>query len=186
MRRIVFVFAVVVAVVGSSVAFADPVPNEPAKDPATAVLLSAGTTLVGMGLVTGENDKVALLGVITMYVGPATGSWYAGSAGVPGLVARLVAAGLIVKGLQKWQNEEDGWDCPELTEGECDASFAWAEREGRRGTYLVWSGVGLWATSTVVDIVLAHRAAKKSNERQLAVAPTYVNGSPGVALGMRF
>jgi hypothetical protein len=194
MRRLVL--AVVLALM-SSVAGADggspppgmtPPTHVPASDtrsPTTAVVLSAGTTLLGMAMIAGESDRTTMFGVLTMYVGPTTGLWYAGNVGWPGLVARLVAAGLIVKGLEQWDNAYLAADCIEFDEGECDDSFAYADRENRRGGYLVWSGVGIWATSTIVDVALAHRAARKWNERNVTVVPTF-NGGPGVALGMRF
>jgi hypothetical protein len=160
-------------------------PTEPGKSPTTAVILSAGTSLLGMAMVSSDSDGAKLFGLLTMYVGPTTGLWYGGDIGWPGLVARLVAAGLVVKGLEHWENAELIEDCIADAYDDCSNIYELSDRELRKGDYMVWGGIGIWAASTVVDIALAHRAARKWNERNISVAPTF-NGGPGLALGMKF
>jgi hypothetical protein len=191
MRRLVLVTAFLVA---SSVASAQPGVSPPAapqtseagKDPTTAVLLSAGMTLAGMAMIASGNEGAAVLGVVTMYVGPSTGQWYSGKIGGVGLLTRLAAAGAIGAGLMYWSASQ-GIDCLSIeNDAECDALLDEADRDGAIGSVLFWGGVSAWATSTVVDIVLAHRAAKRWNERNFTLAPTLVNGGAGFALGMKF
>jgi hypothetical protein len=65
----------------------------------TAVLLSVGTTLVGLVLLTqADNDATAFFGGAVMTLGPSTGRWYAGELSLLGVGLRSVAAGAMFLG----------------------------------------------------------------------------------------
>jgi hypothetical protein len=156
------------------------------KDPATAVALSLGTTLGGVALVASGSDAGVMLGLGAMYIGPSTGQWYSGKIGTIGLVVRAVSVAAVLQGIQLLE-AEIGYDClGQEDDPECAAGMESAHRRADYGPIFIYAGLGAWAASTIVDIVLAHRAAKQWNERNVTVTPTLVNGGAGLAFDMRF
>jgi hypothetical protein len=164
--------------IASRFAAADDAPPEP-KDPSTAVVLSAGgtaasATLFLLGVKT-ENGALAAAGLISSLVTPSAGEIYAGRLGTPGLVLRLVSAGVAVAGVQEM------FKCFLASSSSCqyDAELA--------GTLIVAGGIG-YASGILYDIATAGRAADDYNRRMhVRVTPTVIPtaaSGPAVGLGI--
>lgn len=163
-------------------------PTATAKSPELAVALSAGITLGGLALATGDNDETAMLGLLAMYVGPSTGIWYGGNLALsaPGLAARALSVGMLFKGLALMEGAALT-DCLGVDDAaECDRYLAEADAEQTRGERYTYAALAMWTASTLVDLGLAHHATNKWNERNVTVTPTFIGGGPGLSLGGTF
>ena len=157
--------------------FADDSPPVP-KDRGTAFALSAGGTALSAVLVmAGANSGNAPLvgaGLVGSLIAPSAGHIYAGKLGTPGLVLRLVSAGVAVAGLNEaLKCVGQGSPCdhdPELA-----------------GRLLVAAGIG-YASGALLDIATAGRAVDDYNQRlHLRVTPTVLptsSSGPAVGLGI--
>lgn len=144
----------------------DAVEAPPAKDPATAAWLSAGTTVVGMAAVVaagGESEQLVGLPVV-MLVGPSVGHWYARDVWSVGLGVRLAGAATIGVGLTRWCDPDDP-----------------GERCGGREVYL--AGGALLLVGAILDIATAPEAARRANRgTRPTVVPTVTGDRAGVAV----
>lgn len=159
-----------------------------AKSPELAVALSAGITLGGFALATGDNDETAMLGLLAMYVGPSTGIWYGGNVALsaPGLAARALSAAMLLKGLALMESSELT-DCLGVDDqAECDRYLAQAEADYTRGERYTYASLIVWTASTLVDLGLAHHATKRWNERNVTITPTLVGDGPGLSFSGAF
>lgn len=156
-------------------AFADESPPEP-KDRGTAFALSAGgTALSAVLVIAGANSGNAPLvgaGLVGSLIAPSAGHIYAGKLGTPGLVLRVVSAGVAVAGVN------EALKCFGET-GSCDHDPEWA------GELLVLAGIG-YASGILLDIATAGRAVDDYNQRlQLRVTPAVIpTASSGRAVGL--
>ncbi len=154
------------------------------KSEATATGLAIGGTVAGFALMAagGAQDSEAMgwigLGVAT--VGPAAGHFYAGETG-HGLVTTTIRAASIASFAVGFEMSFCLFDC---------ANRDVARR--RTGDMLAFGGLGLYAATTIYDLVDAHQAAQRAN-RRLAMAPTPAllitpdgNRAPGMVLAGRF
>lgn len=159
----------------SRFAAADDAPPE-LKDPSTAVVLSVGGTAASATLflvgVKAENGALAAAGLISSLVTPSAGEIYAGRLGTPGLVLRLVSAGVAVAGVQ------EAFKCfLESSSCQHDPELA--------GALIVAGGIG-YASGILYDIATAGRTADDYNRRMhVRVTPTVIpTGSSGPAVGL--
>lgn len=163
---------------GETVPLSSPATPAEDKSPDTAVLLSVGVT--GAGLLTTisgakSSGTLALVGIGAMYFGPSVGRWYAGSDGIGSLGLRAVggASALLGVALLIGSGECEGVDCPNH-----DALY---------GT-MFFGGLGLWAGTSIYDIVMAGRDANRWNRERYALQlrPTTVSmaGHHGVGLAL--
>jgi hypothetical protein len=148
-----------------------------AKSPAVAMGVSIGIPVAGaLTLAFAPKDGEKALGVLAMYVGPATGQWYAGKGGGLGLGLRLLSIAGAVGALMLVVDEE------------CDLD---TDREATTNDYIAGTiavgAAGLWVGSSVYDVVLAKRAVDHWNHN-LTLMPGLVGNqrAPGVFLGGRF
>jgi hypothetical protein len=154
------------------------------KSPSVAVLLSLGVTAGGaITLMASDNESARWFGAAALFFGPSTGQWYAGEAGLLGLGARALG----IAGL--------GYGLSMMLDSECDAEYGEdctaLRRRGTLGGVMFMGGVGLWVGSSIVDVILAKRAADRWNQRHaLALAPTALTAgnsrAPGLVLTGRF
>ena len=144
------------------------------KDPAIAVGLSLGVPLAGfVTIMASGSEGGALLGVGAMYLGPATGHWYAGQIGGYGLTARAIAAVSIVHGFSLL--DQQGLDCLGLSDSECAAAEARWDDEADRGALFFYGGLALWAGSTIYDAVAARSATQRWNRERAVLTPSVIS-----------
>lgn len=184
------IFACVAVLAAAAPAFAQapgevapiaPAPATAPKDPSTALALSLGFTAGGTAMLllgsSAHSQTTEAIGFGMMYLGPATGHWYAGEVGGLGLGLRglaVVGAGTaVIVALG-----DDGCDtaCPD---------------HGGLITGLLLASAGAWIGSTIYDIATAPRAARSWNrDHGVAFGPTAMVSAgrtvPGVAVGLRF
>jgi hypothetical protein len=161
----------------SRLAAADDTPPDP-KDRDTAIALSAGGTLASAALfavgVKAENGALAATGLISSLVTPSAGEIYAGRLASPGLVLRLVSAGVTVVGI------DEAFECF-LASSPChhDPELA--------GALIVAGGIG-YATGILYDLATAGSAVDDYNRRMhVRVTPTVIptsSSGPAVGLGI--
>ena len=110
--------------------------------------------------------------VVGSLIAPSAGHIYAGKLGTPGLVLRVVSAGVAVAGVN------EALKCFGET-GSCDHDPEWA------GELLVLAGIG-YASGILLDIATAGRAVDDYNQRlQLRVTPAVIpTASSGRAVGL--
>jgi hypothetical protein len=160
-----------------------PAPAPAAKDPSTALALSLGFTASGTAMLllgsSAHSSATEAIGFGMMYLGPATGHWYAGEVGGAGLALRALAvlgastAVIIAVG-------DDGCE----DDGPCTD-------HGALITGLLIASAGAWVGSTIYDIATAPSAARSWNRAHGVVfGPTAMlsrgRSVPGVAVGLRF
>lgn len=146
------------------------------KGPDTAVLLSVGVTGAGLlTIIAGSKDHsgtAALVGIGAMYFGPSVGRWYAGSDGIGSLGLRAVGGASALLGLAMIIGSED-------CEGNCHEAVA---------ASMFFGGLGLWAGTSIYDIVMAGSDAHRWNREHasLQLRPTTVSmaGHHGVGLAL--
>jgi hypothetical protein len=169
--------AVVVLLLGCARAHADE------KNPAVAVMLSAGVPTLGLvAIATSDSGGVKLLGASALLVGPSTGRWYAGENSTSGILVRGAGTVATIVGVAMVYGASEGDCIPDDTS--CSA------QESRRtvGTVLAIGGASVFIGSSIVDIVLAERAAVRANEDRVTVAPAIVGTShaPGLVVAGHF
>ena len=138
--------------------------------------MSLGFTLGGVVLASttsGTGGAGALGGLALLYLGPSTGRWYAGESGGTTLALRAVGGLAMVAGLVEILQQEDGGDCLDLTQAQCNAADAQSRRDGDIGAGLLLGGAALWIGTSAYDIVMAGRDADTFNRRHamMHVAP---------------
>ena len=144
------------------------------KSPAVAVGLSVGVTTAGVIALASGGDSLRTLGLLTIFVGPSTGRWYAGDSSISGLGWRALGGATMVYGLVTALQD----DCDE-EDTTCDGTF-----ESSAGL-LMLAGAGLWVGSSIADVVLAERAARDWNtSHALALSPTSFATPQGHANGL--
>lgn len=197
--------ALAALLLASSVAHAQPgespviAPAQPAKapklegdrkDPSIAALLSLGLPVAGaITMAAADNEGVAWLGFGALYLGPSTGRWYAGEAGLGTLGLRTVGGLSTVVGFAMVLGSEFECEHDYEYDASCNDARDRADRRGIVGGALMLGGAGLWVGTTIADIVYAKRAADKWNERRgFVVAPGLVgpNRSPGMFVSGSF
>lgn len=146
------------------------------KSSTIAVSLSVGVTAAGVAAVMSNSDSLTTLGLLAAFVGPSIGRWYAGEASLSGIGLRALASVPMVLGgviaLERACDEE---------ETVCAHTFTSA------GGIVFLAGAGLWMGSSIADVVLAERAARRWNQHHaLALAPmTFAaTGSGGRTAGL--
>ena len=132
------------------------------KDPGTAVMLSAGGTLLSVGVllvgVDTRNSTLAVAGALSSLITPAAGEIYAGKLFTPGIGLRLAGAGLAVVGVGEALN--------------CAFTTAPCDRNERLVSGLLIGGAVSYASGVVLDIALAGSAAEDFNRKHdLHIAP---------------
>jgi hypothetical protein len=146
--------------------------SEGEKSRAVAVGLSLGVTAAGVGLLVAGDDGMKLVGLTAMFVGPSTGRWYAGDSSLIGY--RALGVGVAALGVLAIVNT----GCEEEIDVSCEDS-------NRPGMLLMAAGAGVWAASSVADIVLADRSARRFNEKHsLSIAPVRFGTVDGRATGL--
>jgi hypothetical protein len=152
------------------------------KEPGTAMLISAGVPLLGVAVAIGGaangSGSVALVGVGAMALGPSLGRWYAGSAGAGSLALRTASGFAVAYGFVLIVR---AGDC----EGICN------DTHESLGTALFLGGLGVWAGTTIYDVVMAGREADEWNSRHaIRLQPATISmaghQAVGLALGGRF
>jgi hypothetical protein len=160
----------------TQLAFADEPPAEP-KNRDTAFMLSIGGTLasaaalaVGVGA---GNGQLAAAGAVSSLFTPAAGEIYAGRLGTPGLVLRLVSAGVAVVGVQE--------------AFKCFLASSACQRSEFAGAFIAAGTIG-YASGILYDIAMAGSAVDDYNQRlHLRVTPTVIptaSSGPAVGLGI--
>jgi hypothetical protein len=148
---------------------------EDKKSRAMAVALSAGVTAAGVGLLVAGDDGLKLVGLTAMFVGPSAGRWYAGDSSLIGY--RALGLGIAALGVLQIVNT----GCEDEVDVDCSKS------EYRPGMALMLAGAGVWVGSSVADIVLADRSARRFNERHsISIAPVRFGTADGRATGIGF
>ena len=160
-----------------------PAPAAAPKNPSTALALSLGFTAAGTAMLllgsSSHSSTTEGLGFGLMYLGPATGHWYAGEVGGTGLALRALGAlgastaVIIAVG-------DDG----------CDDEQPCSDH-GALITGLLIASAGAWIGSTIYDIATAPTSARSWNRAHgVAFGPTAMvsrgRSVPGVAVGLRF
>ena len=144
----------------------DPAP----KDGTTATLLAIGGTAAGFGLIAlgGQSDTegLALLGVGVMAVGPSAGHFYAGETG-HGLVTSGIRAGGMVATAVGFSMSFCLFDCE-----------ARDQTERHNGELLMLTGLGVYAATTLYDLVDAHQAVARVNKRHIEAATAALITTP--------
>jgi hypothetical protein len=117
-----------------------------------------------------------------LLVGPSTGRWYAGDGAVTGILVRGASGVVTIVGVAMVYGASEA-DCVAD-----DTSCSAEDSQKAIGTALAVGGAGVWLGSTIVDIVLAERAAVHANEHHVTLAPALVGSSraPGLVLAGRF
>lgn len=153
------------------------------KDPVLAVSLSVGVPTLGLVMVAAsDNGGAKLLGASAMLIGPSTGRWYAGEDSISGILVRGAGGVSAIVGVAMVVSAAEA-DCVAD-----DTSCSTQDSQKAIGTALAVGGVGVWIGSTIVDVVLAERAAAQANEHRVTLAPSLIgsNRAPGVVLAGRF
>ena len=183
----------VVALLGSTAAAAEPAPTPAPKSPVTALWLSLGTSAAGLGLVLVGADAgirpqaygqargielpLAAVGGAALLVGPSLGSAYAGRFWNGGTALRLAGVGIGAAGLALAVQPSRG------PEGALNV-----------GPYfLLGGGAAVYLAGAVYEIATTPRAVRRYNRRTLELslspAPLATPGgriAPGLALAGRF
>ncbi|HUQ01897.1 MAG TPA: hypothetical protein VM261_05340 [Kofleriaceae bacterium] len=158
-----------------------PLPGE--KSPGIAMTLSLGGTIASYVLIVaadeGQNDGLATLGALGVFLMPTSGHWYAGKVWTDGLTLRAAGIGAVFVGAMIALG-----DCG--FESECDD-------EGPAIAMLIL-GTGAYVGGTVLDIATAPGQARRYNARlreratagSWAIAPTISRDGGGLVLGGRF
>jgi hypothetical protein len=158
-----------------------PLPGE--KSPGLAVTLSLGGTVASYVLIVAadetQNDGLATLGALGVFLMPTAGHWYAGKVWTDGLTLRAAGIGAVFVGALILLG-----DCG--FEGSC-------EDEGPATAMLVL-GAGAYMVGTVLDIATAPAEARRYNARlreraivgSWAIAPVVTHDRAGFALTGRF
>ncbi|MBL8623286.1 MAG: hypothetical protein JNK64_18385 [Myxococcales bacterium] len=167
---------------------AAPAPTDAAEvSPNTALGLSVGVTLAGVGLVglgwnaldsaasTGPVPEVLLgAGVAAVGLGPTVGHWYAGRVMTRGLATRLAGTAAVLGGAALLIADSACDDCerPDVSAGDL----------------LMGLGVAAIVVGTVDDIVSAPGAARRTNaaQRRVTVTPTISPRQAGLAVAGTF
>jgi hypothetical protein len=157
-----------------------PLPGE--KSPGVAVTLSLGGTVASYVLLVAaeetQNDGLATLGALGVFLMPTAGHWYAGKLWTDGLTLRLAGIGAVFVGTLLLL------DCG--LEGNC-------EDEGP-ATAMFVLGAGAYVVGSVLDIATAPAEARTYNARlrerttagSWAIAPVVSHNGGGLVLGGRF
>jgi hypothetical protein len=153
------------------------------KSPATAMLLSLGSTAAGIAVTAvsaDENSDVGVaIGLGVTVLGPSTGHWYAGEPATIGLAARVLGAGAFLYGAANLQLLCGlGGDRTRCTGDDSAPTFLAV------GGALVLGGA-------IYDVATAPGAVARANDaRRVSLAPTVVRGAshlaPGLALAGSF
>jgi hypothetical protein len=175
--RAALIIAIALAVTGSAARADEPAPH---KSRRTAIALSIGVTLGGIGLdalgVATDEPIVAGIGGLAGALGPTTGHWYAGESFTTGLGIRLAGSAVGSIGIIGVM------DCF----FQCKPDPIYMD--------LVYLGTAAWVAGAVYDIATAGDAADDYNhahERAVIVAPTAMRDAhgdtaPGLALTIAF
>lgn len=151
------------------------------KNPALAVMWSLGIPTVGVVMIgASDNGGVKLLGASALLVGPSTGRWYAGEDSVSGILVRGASGVAAIVGVAMVVSASEA-DCVAD-----DTSCSAQDSQKAIGTALAVGGVGVWVASSIVDVVLAERAAVHANEHHVTMTPALVGHAPGIVLVGRF
>lgn len=142
------------------------------KSPLLAVSLSIGVTAAGASALFVDHAGVRVTGVFALLLGPSAGRWYAGDGSLAGLGLRVLGGATALAGAALEAQRA------------CDDDSTSCSVDGG-AVALVVTGAGLWIGSTVVDTVLAHRSARRWNERHaVTVSPTAFATGSGTSTGL--
>lgn len=155
--------AIAITVTATGRAEAEERPDEVSvKSGATATGLAIGGTVAGFALMAAggnaESEELSWLGLGVAVVGPAAGHFYAGEPGHGVLTSTLRAASIASFAV--------GFDMSFCLFDCSDVSVA----QRRTGDLLVFAGLGMYAATTIYDLVDAHQAAGRANRRRAATA----------------
>ncbi len=161
-----------------------PSPTQPAdeKSPVTAVLLSTGVTTAGLlarvGGSENHNGALVLAGVGAVFLGPSTGRWYAGSTGIGSLGLRALGGATALIGF-----------AGALGAAECEGPCT--NTHGDAYAYMFFGGLGLFAGTTIYDVIMASRDASEWNSSHrpqsryaLRLKPTTISMAGHHAMGL--
>jgi hypothetical protein len=169
-----------VAQAGAQPSMQPPLPQPPVaqqsiedeKSSAIAVSLSLGVTAAGVGLLVAGDDGLKLIGLTAMFVGPSAGRWYAGDSSLIGY--RALGVGVAVLGALAIVHT----GCEDEIDVDCSDAYM-------PGSLLMLAGAGVWVGSSVADIVLADRSARRFNERHaISIAPVRFGAADSRATGV--
>ncbi len=148
-----------------------PAPESEHKDPSTALLLSLGGSAGSLALflagIAQEDGSLISAGVLTSFITPSLGHWYAGNYFTPGMGLRLGGGVLAVAGIAAALGSID------------DESS-----NGDDGATMFVLGAGLYAGGVVYDIATAGGAAERWNAKHLQLAPTLVSSGTHTTVGL--
>lgn len=182
MRAAAFVAMTMTSVMMTRTAAAEADEAPAVKSGGAATALAIGGTVGGFAVMAlggvEDSEGLALLGLGVATVGPSAGHFYAGDTG-HGLLASGIRAGAIVTLAVGADMSFCLFDCSDKDVG-----------RQRAGTMLAFAGLGLYAATTIYDIVDAHQAARRANRAAVATATVLTtpdgNHAPGLMLGGRF
>ncbi len=153
------------------------------KDPALAVTLSVGVPALGLvTIAASDNAGAKFLGASALLIGPSTGRWYAGEDSISGILVRGAGGVAAIVGVAMVVSASEA-DCVAD-----DTSCSAQDSQKAIGTALAVGGAGVWIGSTIVDVVLAERAAASANDHRVTIAPGLIgaNRAPGLVLAGHF
>ena len=153
------------------------------KDPVLAVTLSIGVPTLGLvTIAASDNGGAKLLGASAVLIGPSTGRWYAGEDSISGILVRGAGGVAAIVGVAMVVSASEA-DCV-ADDTSCSAQHS----QKAIGTALAVGGAGVWIGSTIVDVVLAERAAVHANEHRVTLTPGVIgaNRTPGIVISGRF
>ena len=152
------------------------------RSPSMAFALSAGTTVGGVlltwygsGREGQTEERVVALGLTAAAVGPLVGNIYAGDTWNAGLAMRLASIGGGLVGVGIIAASQCFIECRGGSEGLAKVGFG----------VIVVSAL-TYAGATLYEIANAPHAARRRNERPIAIVPTISPQSAGLALGGSF
>ena len=171
---------IVVPVLATSIAYAQPAPGDDTKSPELAVALSLGTTTAGVvALAVVSKDgagqswatPVGLAGAIAFVVGPTIGHAYADDTWNIGLALRVTSTATGVLGGMMVLSCIDG--CQSKTTADIGAAL------------FLTSGF-VYGGATLYEIATAGEAAHHYNRNHVRVTPAPLPGGGGLVLAGRF
>lgn len=167
----------------------EPTPSSDPKSPAVALAWSAGLTGVGSailvgGLATDSAGAGLVFGTPILFIGPATGRWYAGGSTFPGLLIRGVTGAVALATIRN-----ESLQCTD----ECEPGEDAHDLEGE-AKVIVYGAAAIFFASAVYDVVRAPLDARAHDREHAAVtvAPAMMPGGqgsdlvPGLAVSGRF
>jgi hypothetical protein len=157
-----------------------------AREPGLALVLSIGVTTLGGGILASSlrsgSTGGTIVGMLALLVGPSTGRWYAGDAGLVTLGLRAASGVAIVEAIAISADDDDE-DCLGSTPAQCTALENQIARDNRHSDELLLSSAAVWLGTSVYDVVVAYTATKRWNAVHVVPLATS-SGSTGRVAGL--